>query len=209
MTRRRRSLGAAAVREVTLGAALWARASHRRTLPLHGGRRRRARRPRAPSLTAEETLFEVVRRRRGRRAADRRRLGRRRRARGVSPARLSRRRGRDAVCGAAGRFAVTYAGVGWGVTRLVGPPPLVVHGGGSERYDLIEAKRYPILPLALLDLLAGLGIRRGRPGLRRLVDEWRGGVGVRVGRGRAPPAGLLLPLAGGRGAVPPAPVLRR
>lgn len=130
------------------------------------------------------------------------------------------------------RLAVPDAGVGRRVARLVRAPPLVLHGRGRERYDLVEPERDPVLPLALVHLLAGLALcngaageavgwgwwggRRGRlvtwqaRAVGQLVHERRGGVGVRVGRRRAAAAAVLGLGRGGRGgSVAPAPVLRR
>lgn len=104
-------------------------------LPVHGGGRRRAA-PRAPLLAPEEALLEVVRRLRGRARARRPRA----RARARRPRRL----------------AVPDARVRRRVARLVRAAPLVLHGRRRERDYLVEAKCYPVLPLALLAFLAAL-----------------------------------------------------
>lgn len=102
------TLAAAPVREVTHAAALDARPSHRRPLPVHGGRRRRAA-PRAPALAPEEALLEVVRRLRRRARA-------RRRAR---PRPRPRARARAALRRNPRRLAVSDARVRRRVARLV------------------------------------------------------------------------------------------
>lgn len=134
-------------------AALDARPSHRRPLPVHRGRRGRTA-PRAPSFAAEEPFLEVVRRQRRRRARLRaapRRAARR--GRGRAPA---RRLGRSSR--APRRLAVPDPRVRRRVARLVRPSTFVFHCGGSERNYLIEAKRDPVLPLALVDLLGSFAI---------------------------------------------------
>lgn len=185
-----------------LGAvALGRRASHGRALPVHGGR---GAAPRAPALAPEEALLKV---RGGRRT------GRARRA----PDRRA-------------RLAVADARVGRRVARLVGAAPLILHGRGRERYDLVETERYPVLPLALVHLLAALALcngaggesigrrgaracagRRGRGRLTwqaravgQLVHQRRGRVGVRIGGRRASLAVVRFARR-----VAPAPVLRR
>lgn len=182
------SLASAVFSEITLvcagaaqarAAALGTRVSHRRALPLDG--RRRAG-PRAPAVRAppEEPLLEVMRQRRGRGRRRRRRRARLPAACGGGPrssgARSRRRAARRGGRGRCSRrVAVPDAGVRRRVARLVRAPPLVLHRGGGERYDLVESVRDAVLPLGLVDLLGGVGA--SDPGVGRLV------LGLLLGRG--------------------------